>query len=273
MNWLEILLLGLISGLSTFVPISSSGHERLLLHLFGMTQADPLCRLMLSFGTFLAVATGCKELLRRLMVERAIARRKGRRRAFDSRHYDYRIVKTAMLPLTVVYTVCSLLPLSLSLPALALAFIINGIVLFVTENMRHGNKESNRMTALDSILMGLLGGASAIPGISLTGMVSSVAVARGAKLKNALDWSLMIMAPALLLQMALDLLFVVFGGTTLSFAGFLWCIGGGFFAFIGGRVSIRMAKSVIARAHLSESIYPYYVWGAAILTFILFLIT
>lgn len=273
MNWLEILLLGLISGLSAFIPVSSSGHERLLLHLFGITQADPLCHLVLTFGTFLAVVTGCKELLRRLMVERAIAHRTGRRRAFGSRHYDYRIVKTAMLPLALVYVVCSLIPISLSLPGLALAFIINGIVLFVAENMRHGNKESNRMTALDSILMGILGGTSAIPGISLTGMVSSVAVARGAKLKNALDWSLMIMVPALLLQMALDLLFVVFCGTTLSFAGFFWCLGGGLFAFVGGRFSIRVVKSVIERAHLSESIYPYYVWGAAFLSFILFMIT
>ena len=273
MNWIEILLMGLVLGLSEFVPISSSGHERLLLHLFGQKEMDPLCHLVLTFGVFLAVVTGCRELVRRLMVERAISKRRRKTRSSRTRHYDYRIVKTAVLPLSVVYVALSLLPISVSLPALSIAFVINGIVLFVTENMRRGNKESSRMTALDSWMMGFFGGMSAIAGISLTGMVFSVSVARGAKLRFALGWSFMIAVPALLLRMAVDLLFVLIGGTTLTFAGFLWSLLGAIFAFAGGRASINIAKSVVKRANLAEFFYPYYIWGAAILTFILFLIT
>lgn len=274
MNWIEILLLGLMSGLSEFIPISSGGHQRLLLHLFGKTQMDPLCRLMLSFGTLLAVITACSNLIQRLMAERALARRKRKSGAYGSRHYDYRIVKTALWPLAIVYTVFSLLRISISLPVLALVFTVNGIILFVTGNMRQGNKDSKRMSALDSTFMGFFGGASAIAGISLTGMVSSVAVARGAQPKLALNWAFMIAIPALLLRMAIDLLFVIIGGTALSFTGFLWCIAGAFFAFIGGRISIRLIKFVVGRSDLSGlSGFSYYVWGAAILTFILFLIT
>ena len=129
------------------------------------------------------------------------------------------------------------------------------------------------MTALDSWMMGFFGGMSAIAGISLTGMVFSVSVARGAKLRFALGWSFMIAVPALLLRMAVDLLFVLIGGTTLTFAGFLWSLLGAIFAFAGGRASINIAKSVVKRANLAEFFYPYYIWGAAILTFILFLIT
>lgn len=271
MNWIEILLLGFISGLSEFVPISSGGHQRLMLHLFGKTQMDPLCRLVLTAGTLLAVLTSCSGLFRRLLAERAIAQRKKKNRTYGSRYYDFRIVKGAVWPLAIVYTFCSLFRISISLPVLALAFLINGILLFVTGNMRQGNKDSRRMTSLDSILMGLFGGASAVAGISLLGCVSSVAVARGAQRQPALNWALTICAPALLIRMAVDLAFVLFGGTVLSFAGFLWCLGGAVCAFIGGRISIRLVRFLISRSGFSG--FSYYVWGAAILTFILFLIT
>lgn len=271
MNWIEILLLGLVSGLSEFVPISSGGHQRLMLHLFGKTQMDPLCHLILMAGVLMAVLTACSGLIRRLMAEQAIARRKRKHRTYGSRYYDYRIVKTAVWPLAIVYTVCSLFRISISLPGLALTFLINGILLFVTGNMRQGNKDSRRMASLDSTLMGLFGGASAVAGISLVGTVSSVAVARGAQRQSALNWALSICVPALLIRMSIDLLFILIGGTTLSFAGFLWSIGGAVFAFIGGRISIRLVRFVVSRSGLSG--FAYYVWGAAILTFILFLIT
>ncbi|MBE6925286.1 MAG: undecaprenyl-diphosphate phosphatase [Ruminococcaceae bacterium] len=271
MNWLEIFLMGLVLGLSEFVPISSGGHQRLVLHLFGMTQMDPLCHLVLTAGVLLAVLTSCNGLFRRYLAERAIAQMKRRHRTYGQRYYDYRIVKGAILPLVIVYAICFLFQSSISLPGLALAFLINGIVLFVIGNMRQGNKDSHRMTVLDSTLMGAFGGISAIAGISLIGTVSSTAVARGANRQSALNWALVISAPALLIRMAIDLLLMIIGGTALSITGFLCCLGGAVFAFIGGRISIRFVRFIINRSGLSG--FSYYVWGAAILTFILYLIT
>ena len=37
MNWLETLLLGIIQGLTEFLPVSSSGHLSILSNLFGLT--------------------------------------------------------------------------------------------------------------------------------------------------------------------------------------------------------------------------------------------
>ena len=271
MNWIEILLMGLVLGLSEFVPISSGGHQRLMLHLFGMTEIDPLCHLVLTAGVLAAVLTSCGGIFQRLLAERAITLRKRKHRTYGSRYYDYRIVKGAVWPLAIVYAICSLFQFSISLPGLALAFLLNGIVLFVTGNMRQGNKDSRRMTSLDSTLMGLFGGMSAIAGISLIGTVSSVAVARGAQRQSALNWALSITAPALLIRMVIDLFLILIGGTALTITGFLCCLGGAVFAFIGGRISVRLVRFIIGRSGLSG--FSYYVWGAAILTFILFLIT
>jgi undecaprenyl-diphosphatase len=57
MNWWESILLGLIQGLTEFLPVSSSGHLVLSQHILGMNkaQADVLFEVMLHFGTILSV--------------------------------------------------------------------------------------------------------------------------------------------------------------------------------------------------------------------------
>ena len=42
MNWLETLLLGIIQGLTEFLPVSSSGHLSILSNLFGLTGEENL---------------------------------------------------------------------------------------------------------------------------------------------------------------------------------------------------------------------------------------
>lgn len=46
MNWFEAIVLGLIQGLTEFLPVSSSGHLELCQHLFGI---NPEANLQLLF--------------------------------------------------------------------------------------------------------------------------------------------------------------------------------------------------------------------------------
>ena len=72
-------------------------------------------------------------------------------------------------------------------------------------------------------------------------------------------------------RMASDLILTVIGGTALTFVDFLFCIVGAAFACLGGHFSIRLVRFAVNRAGLAG--FSYYVWGVALLTFILFLIT
>ncbi len=271
MNFLQILILGFISGLTEFVPLSAPGHQRLMMHLYGKSELDPLCRFVLTIGVLLAVLTACSGQLRRLLAERSIEKRGAKFRAYGGRRYDYRLVKSAAFPIAIVYAVSGLFRVPISLLWLTAAFLVSGIILFIVGNMRQGNKDSRRMTKLDSLFIGLFGCLSVMPGISLVGMVASAGIARGAQRQTALGWALLISIPVLLVRMASDLLLILLGGTTLTFVGFLCCIVGALFAYIGGRISIRLIRFAVSRAGLSG--FSYYVWGAALLTFILFLIT
>ena len=127
------------------------------------------------------------------------------------------------------------------------------------------------MTKLDSIFIGLAGCLSVIPGISLVGSVTSAGIARGAQRQSALNWALLISVPVLAARIVTDLLRVVIGGTSLSFVGFLCCLCGAICTYIGGRLSIRLVRFAVSRTGVSG--FSYYVWGAALLTFILYLIT
>ena len=271
MNFIQILILGLISGLTEFLPLSSPGHQRLMMHLFGRSAMDPLCRFVLSIGTLAAVVTACSGQLRRILAERSIEQRGAKFRSYSVRRYDYRLVKSASTPICVAYAIARLLRIPVGLPALTLAFLVGGIFLFVIGNMRQGNKDSGRMTKLDSLLIAIMGCLSLIPGFSLVGMTASAGIARGAQRQTALNWALMISIPVLLVGIVMDLLLFAIGGTSLTFMGFLSCIVGAVFAYIGGRISIRLVRFAMNRSGLAG--FSYYVWGAALLTFTLFLIT
>lgn len=58
MNWLHALLLGILQGLTEFLPVSSSGHLAFLSHFFGLSGEESL-----TFTVVLHVATVCSTLL------------------------------------------------------------------------------------------------------------------------------------------------------------------------------------------------------------------
>ena len=55
MNWIEAVVLGVVQGLTEFLPVSSSGHLVLFQHLFGLVEPELLFDISVHVGTLLAV--------------------------------------------------------------------------------------------------------------------------------------------------------------------------------------------------------------------------
>jgi undecaprenyl-diphosphatase len=73
MNWFEAAILGIIQGLTEFLPISSTGHLYLGRHLFGLDDAGLFLDTMLHLGTLIAIITiYWRELL--AMIRRPLSR-------------------------------------------------------------------------------------------------------------------------------------------------------------------------------------------------------
>ena len=59
MSWIEAIILGIIQGLTEFLPVSSSGHLTIAGTLFGMKDGEEI----LAFTTLLHVATVCSTIV------------------------------------------------------------------------------------------------------------------------------------------------------------------------------------------------------------------
>lgn len=274
MGVLEQIIYGFLSGITEILPVSSQAHQSLMLMLFGQPQRIPLLDLVVHFAILLAVVFGCYSNIARLRRDIKTGSRYGRalNRNNSQQFYEIRLLRTAVLPLCIGISVyLALSKLESSLIWIAVLWIINGTVLYIAGHMRQGNKAANTMSGMDAIGMGLIGGLSAVPGISRTGMITSFCAARGAGRNHALNWALLLSIPALAVYMIIDIIGIISIGIGLaSFAAVIGCLLASAAAFAGAYISIIFVQFIIVRFDLSG--FSYYCWGIALLTFIMYLI-
>ena len=274
MNFWQNLLYGIVSGITEFTPVSSGGHQVLMRKLFGVSQANPLLDLLVHLGLLMAVFASCRSVLLGYVGHLRAGRIHRSRRSAESarRTYDLRFLipaSVAMLLLLVFRDFGNRLVNDTLI--LCLFFLANGLVLYVVDHLPHGNKDSSRMSALDSILTGVLSGMSVLPGISRLGMSLSVAVGRGADKVHAYGWALSLCVPALILFIFLDLLGVItVAGISYSFVSLVGYVFAAVGAFAGGYLIIMLMRFMLVNTGFSG--YALYCWGVSILTFILYLI-
>lgn len=272
MNWIQSILYGLLSGITEFLPISSEAHQLILQKIFGLERQDPVCELLVHLGVLLALLMCCRTMLHGLRRELNLyqSRRNSRRRASKG-IFEIRLVRSAAAPLLIGMLLLLITSgLRQSLTAVTLFLLVNGVILFLPERMSSGNKDARSMSPLDGFLVGLSGALSVFPGISRVGATASTAVARGAEKQSALNWSLLISIPALVLLMGFDLLHLVtYGFEPFSLPRLLGYILTLITSYAGGFLSILFLRFTAARSGFSG--YAYYCWGAALFTFILYL--
>lgn len=276
MHLLYSILYGLVSGLGEFLPVSAQAHQLLLQHLFGKSGPEPLRQLLVHIAVLAALLLACRQTLKSILTERGLAARARRTRGsrnLNHRLYDLRIVKTAAVPMIVLL-------LLTTVPAgscdqyllLALFLVINGVVLYIPEHVRQGNKEARHMTGLDGVLIGTLGGLSSMPGISRVGMCTGAAVLRGADKRNAINWALLLSIPAIAILCIFDIVSLVSAGIGVSgFAGIFGCILSALVAFGAGFGGVNAVRFLSVRSGYAG--FAYYCWGAAFFAVLLYLIT
>ena len=125
------------------------------------------------------------------------------------------------------------------------------------------------MSPVDGLLMGLGGAASTIPGISCVGAGVSVATVCGADKNYALSMSLLMAIPVTIGYIAFDILALMSAKIALTFGMILNCLLAAAAAFVGVFLGIRVLRVVVS--NFSMSVFSFYCWGMALLTFILYL--
>jgi len=274
MNWFEAIIIGIVSGLAEFLPVSSAAHQRIFMQIFGCEEAGNLLKLFVHVGIILAlfVSSGgfMQKLYKEYQLSNKIRRRRNRVVNFQS-VLDIRFVKTAVVPLLIGYIFyIKTMNWVSSIPIVALCLMLNGLILYIPMYLPRGNKDSRNMSALDGILFGIFSAVSVLPGVSRIGAGCSAAIARGAAPQEAYKWSLLLSIPALIILICFDLYAVFFGEMSgMDVTMMLKCLLSGVFAYLGASLSIHLLKSLTVRSGFSG--FSYYSWGAALFAFILYL--
>jgi undecaprenyl pyrophosphate phosphatase UppP len=158
-----------------------------------------------------------------------------------------------------------------SMAWLAVLFALNGIIVMVPEYTRRGNKDGRFMSGWDSIALGLFGALSALPGISRNATIHFYTTMRGVDRSHSLNWFFLLSVPALILFILFDIvnLFILPLGTV-TFISFLWYLVSAVAAFLGAHLSISLVRYL--SVHMGYAGFAYYSWGAAMFSFVLYLI-
>lgn len=268
MKFFESIVYGFVSGLSEILPVSSRAHQGILLKLFGETEANPLLNLMIRLGVLAAVFFNCRDLLNKLLSNQRTGQRS---RRYATRNADYRFLKNAAIPLVVGLVLFTyILNTTLTLTRIAIFSFINGLLLFLTDRMMQGNKDTKHMSAIDSYCAGILGAFSVLPGVSRVGVMTSYTSMRGADRGKALNWALILSIPAMIIYILFDF-FALFSGFQavrfVIFLGYILAMGA---AFAACYMAITIMRFLSVRTGYSG--FAFYCWGVALFSFVLYLI-
>lgn len=213
------IILGIVQGITEFLPVSSFGHVAVLEKYWGISRGcGALFEAMLHLGTLFAVYMAFRKDIRRVCVEflGIIADLIGNlnlyihnRRSEEQLHYakvitsSYRrfavLIMISMIPTAAIGYICRRLVVRSALSSLVagIGMLITGIILLVTDMGKAGGTRSAREVSYDHAMwLGICQGISVFPGFSRSGLTICMALLFGFSRTYAVKFSYIMSIPA-----------------------------------------------------------------------------
>ncbi len=284
---LYAVLLGIVQGITEFLPVSSFGHVCIVQKLLGMQRGPGgLLEVMLHVGTLWAVLTVFRREFRRV-VEETLGMAGDllgnlhlyfhNRRTGDALRYakivnsNYRkfsaLLLVSMIPTALLgYTARRLAVKSAVSPMIpGIGLLITGVVLLVTDMSRCGGKKGIRATGYDSAMwIGICQGLSVFPGLSRSGLTMCAALLCGFSRSFAVKYSYILSVPAIVGAMLLETGSFTASGMTVG-RGFA-CLLAAVTAGLVGRAVIRFLLKLVHKTKFRY--FAYYCFLAGTFTLI-----
>lgn len=196
MDILEALVLGIIQGLTEWLPVSSSGHLVFAQELFGLPAGENLLfDLMLHLGTVLAVCVYFRKELWSILA--AMASGGGRSEQESQLRRLGAMIVVGTIPIAVLGLVISDgIEDIFDLRLVGIALLVNAAVLVLAERLSSGRKKDIRL--MDALVIGVFQAMAIIPGISRSGFSICGGMSRGLQREMAATFAFLLSVPALL---------------------------------------------------------------------------
>ncbi|HSO20643.1 MAG TPA: undecaprenyl-diphosphate phosphatase [Desulfosarcina sp.] len=272
MNLVEALVLGIVQGLTEFLPVSSSGHLVLFQNLFGLREPELLFDICLHVGTLAAVVlVFYRDILDILGALLRIPARMGTSGGMlqllraDASVRMALLIVVGSIPTAVIGLLFKEITDQLfgSLFIVGAMLLITGCLLWLTRRIRSEGRPIGRTTVKDALIIGIVQGLAILPGISRSGSTISTALFLGVDRKIAGRYSFLLSIPAIVgaLLLSLDTPEL---HTSIPLATIL---AGSFVSAVVGWLALVILLRVVDRGQLHR--FAPYCWLVGIVTFVL----
>jgi len=254
--FLAAALLGLIQGLTEFLPVSSSGHLVLFQQFLPVVGDKIAFDLALHIGTLVPVVWFYRRDLARILTDAATGEGPLKERS-GLRLLAWILlgsVPTAAIGLGFEDTFEALFG---SAGPVAIAFALTGVVLFSTRWVRGGATDERTMQWWQALLIGVAQGIAITPGISRSGSTIAAALFLGMDREYAARYSFLLSIPAIGGAFLLKV-----GELEMSSAAMGPLVAGFVVAALSGYVALRILVRLVRTGDFSR--FSYYLWFIAV---------
>jgi len=201
MSSIQAIILGIVQGLTEFLPISSSAHLRIVPALFGWDDPGASFTAVIQLGTMAAVVLFFwKDLWRITTAWLASLRDPARRSDPDARMGWYLIIATIPIALLGLVFKDQITSGARDLRLIAAALIVMGLVLLAADRTGQHRKEVDALTTRDGLGIGLAQSLALVPGVSRSGATISAGLFLGYTREAAARFSFLLSIPAVVLS-------------------------------------------------------------------------
>lgn len=238
MDLFQAIVLGLVQGLTEFLPISSSGHLRVVPAFAGWEDPGAAFTAVIQLGTMAAVVLYfAEDLVRIAGAWLRSLRDPSLRSQLDARLGWYLIIGTVPIVIFGVAFSHQIETSARDLYVIGSTLILLGLVLLVAEKVSSHDRDLSTITRRDAIIVGFAQALALVPGVSRSGATITAGLFLGIDRVSAARFSFLLSIPAVVLSGVYELR-DVFGGSVEGSVGVAPTAVATVFAFISGYASI-----------------------------------
>ncbi len=262
MTTIEAIILGIVQGLTEFLPVSSSGHLELGKALLGddsIPQQSMIFTVVVHFATALSTLVIFRAEVFRIL--RGLLQFKNN----EELHFSLKII-LSMIPAAAIGVLFSEEITNLFNKQILLVgamLWLTGLLLFVADKAKHTNKA---VGLGDALLIGIAQAIAILPGISRSGATISTSVLLGVDRTRAASFSFLMVVPLIFGSMAKDL---ISGNMQFNSSQTLPLVCAFIAAFLTGLIACKWMISLVRKSQLRYFSYYCFAVGTAAIIYTL----
>lgn len=256
MGIIEAIILGIVQGLTEFLPVSSSGHLEIAKELLSVSEQEQ--NLLMTVLLHAATALSTIVIFRKDIVQifAGLFQFKWNEEAKFSVKIILSMIPAAVVGLFFEDEIESLFGGQILLVGCML--LLTGLLLFLADKAK---KTDKKVSIFNSILIGVSQAIAILPGISRSGATISTSVLLGVDREKAARFSFLMVVPLILGKMAKDMLS---GDLVSDSSNILPLIFGFIAAFFTGLVACKWMIRLVKKSQLKY--FAYYCFAVGIIS-------